>query len=99
MATDPAEAVNIATQHPDIIAEMEEILKKSHTDFAATSLFNEDGKKVDTPVITSYSIHYTKLYDKILGQRVQIPGNFRPDYPGRLYRLLNDSHELFTDAL
>ena len=46
---DIGEEKDISSKHPDIVDDMERILKEAHTPFSVTSLFNDDGKKTETP--------------------------------------------------
>jgi len=49
ISKDTGEQVNVADQHPEIVAQMEQLFKESRVEFPVVSLFSEDENSVETP--------------------------------------------------
>lgn len=49
LEADPEETTNVATQHPDLVKEFEELFLSARVEFDVTPLFEPDGKVVETP--------------------------------------------------
>lgn len=49
ISKDTGEQVNVADQHPEVVAEMEKLFKEARVEFPVVSLFSEDDQSVETP--------------------------------------------------